>query len=112
MGSPISLIVANLYMEDFEIKAINTTEQPPRTWKRYVDDTFLAIESSKKEKFLEHINKMDPHINFTTEDAKADESIPFPDTSKMSLSDNDLSKLCTGSPHTQIYTCNGTDITI
>ena len=30
MGSPISSIVANLYMEDFEIKAINTPEQPPR----------------------------------------------------------------------------------
>ena len=29
MGSPISPIVANLYMEDFEIKAINSSPQPP-----------------------------------------------------------------------------------
>ena len=48
MGSPISPIVANLYMEDVEIKTINTAEHPPRVWKRYVDDTFVVIESSKK----------------------------------------------------------------
>ena len=28
MGSPINPIVANLYMEDFEVKAINTSPQP------------------------------------------------------------------------------------
>ena len=28
MGSPIGPIVANLYMEDFEVKALNTTPQP------------------------------------------------------------------------------------
>ena len=61
-GSPISPIVANFYMEDLEIKAINTAEYPPQIWKIYVDDTFVAIESAKKEKFLEHINKMDPNL--------------------------------------------------
>ena len=69
MGSPISPIVANLYMEDFEIKAINTAEHPPRIWKRYVDDNLLVTESAKKKKFLEHINNMGQHIQFTTEDA-------------------------------------------
>ena len=29
MGSPISSIVANLYMEDFEKKAINSSPHPP-----------------------------------------------------------------------------------
>ena len=29
MGSPISSIVANLYMEEFETKAINSAPQPP-----------------------------------------------------------------------------------
>ena len=49
-----------------------------------------VIESSKKEKFLEHINKMDPHIHFTTEDARANESISFLDTLVMPKPDNSL----------------------
>ena len=32
MGSPIIPILANLYMEDFETKAINTAEYPPKIW--------------------------------------------------------------------------------
>ena len=47
--SPISPIVANLYMADFEIKAISSAEYPPRIWKRYVDDTFVVIEAARKE---------------------------------------------------------------
>ena len=35
MGSPISPIVANLFMEDFEVKAINNAKNPPKMWKRY-----------------------------------------------------------------------------
>ena len=62
MGSPISHIVANLYMEDFEIKAISSAVHPPSIWKRFVDDTFVVIESSRKEEFLDHINNLDPHI--------------------------------------------------
>ena len=66
MGSPISPFVANLYMGEFGIKAINTAEYPPRIWKRYVDDTCVIIEATKKEGFLEHINSIDPHIQFTS----------------------------------------------
>ena len=80
MRSPISLIVANLYMEDFETKAINTAEYPPGIWKRYVNDTCVVIDSAKKERFLEHIDNIDPQIQFTTEDAKADGFILFLDT--------------------------------
>ena len=68
----ISPIVVNLFMEDFETKDFSTAEHPPRIWKRYVDYTFVVIQSSKKEKFLEHMNNMNPHIHFTTENAKAD----------------------------------------
>ena len=62
MGSPISPIVANLYMEDFETKAISSAVHYPSMWKRFVDDTLVVIESSRKEEFLDHINNMDPHI--------------------------------------------------
>ena len=52
-------------MEEFEIKAINSAPQCPQFWKRFVDDTFTIIESSKKKKntgFLDHLNNIDEHI--------------------------------------------------
>ena len=75
MGSPISPIVANIFMEAFENKAIETAT-PTRIWKRYVDDTFVLQDQAHNEEFLQHINTVDPSIKFTVEDAKEDGSIP------------------------------------
>ena len=38
---PVSAVIANLCMENFEGHAINTSSYKPRIWKRYVDDTEL-----------------------------------------------------------------------
>ena len=80
MGSPISPIVANIFMGAFENKALETAVHLPRIWKRYVDDTFVLQDQAHKEEFLQHINTVDPSIKFTVEDAKEDGSIPFLDT--------------------------------
>ena len=80
MGSPVSPIVANLYMEYLEQKALSTAPTPPKFWHRYVDDTFLIHKEANKQGFLQHINSVDPAIRFTVEDNKEDGSIPFLDT--------------------------------
>jgi hypothetical protein len=41
MGSPLSLVIANFYTEDFETKAIDKATLKPACWYRYVDDTFV-----------------------------------------------------------------------
>ena len=80
MGSPISPIIANIFMEAFEHRAITTALHPPSVWKRYVDDTFVLQHQTHQEEFLQHINTVDPSIQFTVEEAKEDGSIPFLDT--------------------------------
>ena len=104
MGSPISPIVASLFMEDFEVKAINTAQCPPKMWKRYVDDTYMILDSARKEYFTKYINSIDPHIQFTSEDAKPDGSIPFLDIMVMPQSDGSLKTTVYRKPtHTNMY---------
>ena len=43
MGSPVSAVVANLYMEYFEQIAIESSCVKPGIWSRYVDDTFCIL---------------------------------------------------------------------
>ena len=65
MGSPVSPVLANLYMEAFEDRALSTAVNPLRWWKRFVDDTFVILKKDHKEEFLQHINSVDPSIQFT-----------------------------------------------
>ena len=41
--------------------------------------TFTIIESSHKNEFLEHINSIDKHIQFTGEDQRSGGAMPFLD---------------------------------
>ena len=91
MGSPVSPIVANLYMEYFEEKALKSAASPPQVWYRFVDDTWVIQKQSSKQEFLEHINKVDPAIKFTVEGIQGNGAIPFPDTLITLQADGSLS---------------------
>ena len=41
MGSPLSPVIANLYLESLEERAIQSAILKPKMWVRYVDDTFV-----------------------------------------------------------------------
>ena len=43
IGSPLSPVIANLFMEKFEKKALATATLRPGFWFRYVDDTFSTV---------------------------------------------------------------------
>ena len=112
MGFPVSPVVENLYMEYFEHRALTPAVNPPRLWKRYVDDTFVIKQQSQKEGFLQNISAVDPFIKFTTEESKEDGSMPFMDTLVIPQEDGTLTTCVIGSPPTLMYTFNGTAITV
>ena len=67
MGSPVSPIVCNLYMEDFEQKAIAMAAHPPTWWRQYVDDTHTKLKKAYAQEFTDHLNSIDDDIKWTTE---------------------------------------------
>jgi len=79
-GSPLSPIVANIYMEYFEEMALESAQLRPRVWRRYVDDTFVIWQhgSPSKQSFLEHLNSQQDPIKFTIEEEQ-DSKIAFLD---------------------------------
>ncbi|XP_019619742.1 PREDICTED: uncharacterized protein LOC109466463 [Branchiostoma belcheri] len=78
MGSPVSPIVANLFMEWFESRALTTFPNPPKVWVRYVDDVGAVLKSSLIEPFHHHLNSIHPNIKFTKE-LEENRSLPMLD---------------------------------
>ena len=51
MGSSVSVIVANLVMEELENNALSTFTQRPRLYYRFVDDTIAALKKTEIPKY-------------------------------------------------------------
>ncbi|GJQ65916.1 hypothetical protein Trydic_g4016 [Trypoxylus dichotomus] len=66
MGSPLSPVIANIFMKAFEHEAIESSRMKAKCWYRYVDDTFVIWphEPRTLEEFLQHINRQ--HANITS----------------------------------------------
>ncbi|XP_045477888.1 uncharacterized protein LOC123683035 [Harmonia axyridis] len=80
MGSPLSPVLADIYMEDFEGRALDQYVLKPKLWRRYVDDTFVIWPHGKETiaGFLEHLNNIEESIKFTME-IEENEQLPFLD---------------------------------
>ena len=59
MGSPVSPIVVNLYIEDLEHHC------KPRNWKRYVDDVICLVHKEQAEELPEHMNSVKLYMQHT-----------------------------------------------
>ena len=82
MRSPLSPVIAKIYMEGFEEEALDSaTDQPSLCrWLCYVDDTFVIWphEPEKLKIFHSHLNSLRESIQFTIE-KEQDNHLPFLD---------------------------------
>ena len=89
MGSPVSVTVANLVMEDVEDRALTSYRSPPLFWKRYVDDVCAAVQEDDMQDFKAHINTIEQSINFTMEQESSG-SLAYLDTEIVRCGDGTL----------------------
>ncbi|XP_050532593.1 uncharacterized protein LOC126900718 [Daktulosphaira vitifoliae] len=80
MGSRLAPVFANIFMEWFEVDAMNTYMQKPKMWLRYVDDTVVVWQHGvdKLQSFLQHLNSIHANIQFIME-TEENGKLPFLD---------------------------------
>ena len=69
MDSLLSFIVANIFMEDLEMRAFKMPPCKPKMWVRYVDDVFAMWPHGDHllEAFHWHLNAQNPSSQFSME---------------------------------------------
>ena len=102
MGSPVSPVNANIYMEYFESLAIPSSPTLITWWLRYVDDVHSATRKDQVIKLQEHLNFIDPHIKFTIKLPGTD-GLPFLDTLTKPTSNSTESTVYRKPTHTDRY---------
>jgi hypothetical protein len=69
MGSPLSRLVANIFMTVFEVEAIDSSPKKPKFWYRYVDDVFAIWPHGQAalKNFLVYLNSRHPNDTLSME---------------------------------------------
>ena len=93
MGSPVSVVVVEIVMQNIEERALATCRQTIPLWLCYVDDTFTAVHKDEIDDFHKHLSKQHADIQFTRE-IEEDGKLPFLDC-LVSHDNNEL--------HTTVY---------
>ena len=78
MGSPVSVVVAEIAMQNIKEQALATYSETLPLWLRYVDDKITAVHENKIDEFHEHLNEQNTNIQFTKE-KEENGKIPFLD---------------------------------
>ena len=82
MGSPVSVVVAEIVMQHVEERALATCQQTIPLWLRYVDDTFIAVHRDEIDNFHNHLNEQNDNIQFTKE-IEENGKLPFLDNNEL-----------------------------
>jgi len=77
MGNPLSPLIAETFMADFEMR-LKEEGLLPRFWVRYVDDVCAVVKKDDVQKVLDVLNNRENSINFTFE-LENDKKLPFLD---------------------------------
>ena len=64
---PVSVVVAEIVMQQVEEHALEPCRQTIPLWLRYVDDTFTPVHKDKIDDFHDHLNEQNVDIQFTLE---------------------------------------------
>ena len=78
MGSPVSVVVAEIVMQHIEKQALATYDQTLHFWFCYVDDTITILQTDDIDVFHGHLNRQNSDIQFTRE-LEDSGKIPFLD---------------------------------
>ena len=78
MGSPVSVVVAEIVMQNIEGRALASYKRTLPLWLRYVDDTFTAVHKHEIDDFHEHLYEQNADVQFTKE-IEENGKIPFLD---------------------------------
>jgi len=108
MGSPLSPILADVVMQDLELKAIKNLDFEIPVYYRYVDDILLITPAYKVDTILNAFNNIHSRLQFTVEYEK-NKSISFLDLNLSVINDTlyinwykkeTYSGICIGIPDT------------
>ena len=62
MGSPVSVVVAEIVMQNIEEQALAKYSETLPLWLRYVDHTITAVHENKIDEFHEHLKEQKANI--------------------------------------------------
>ena len=91
MGSPFSPLTANIFIEDFERKALSSYPNPPQFWGCYADDTMVIINRCEIENITNHIKALHPAIIKFTIEREVNGQLPILDVRVIRETDGTLS---------------------
>ena len=87
-GSLVSVVVAEIVMQNIVESALSTCRQTIPRWLRYVHDTFTVVGQDEIDAFHHHLNRQNTYIQFTRE-VEENGKLPFLDC-LVSRDDNSL----------------------